>query len=181
MFRNASKKSLSLYHKYGIVHLSFLSLCPFFVSAVFLWIRKSISPPRTTVSSLSASSPLTTVGHSDGAAPLPKHGQFMLRPPHPTPASELYYQESHSAYDPAHYQPNCESWFQGKINLNMVRLEILNHVFFLFFLFLSSRFLLSIHSPSFSQTLHGSLPQIRQRPRILFATFCWPSVNFLPQ
>uniref|UniRef100_A0A3P8WIQ2 RING-type E3 ubiquitin transferase n=1 Tax=Cynoglossus semilaevis TaxID=244447 RepID=A0A3P8WIQ2_CYNSE len=69
--------------------------------------KKSISPPRTTVSSLSASSPLTTVGHSDGAAPLPKHGQFMLRPPHPTPASELYYQESHSAYDPAHYQPNC--------------------------------------------------------------------------
>lgn len=36
---------------------------------------------------------------------MPKHGPFMLRAPHPSQASELYYQEP---YDSAHYQTNCE-------------------------------------------------------------------------
>lgn len=69
--------------------------------------QKPISPPRTPVSHSSASSPLTTPGRGDGGAPMPKHGQFMLRAPHPSQASELYYQEPHSAYDTAHYQPTC--------------------------------------------------------------------------
>ncbi|XP_053267347.1 roquin-2 isoform X2 [Pleuronectes platessa] len=68
--------------------------------------QKSISPPRTPVGH-SASSPLTPVPRCDGGAPIPKHGQFMLRAPHPSQATELYYQEPHSAYDAAHYQQNC--------------------------------------------------------------------------
>lgn len=79
---------------------------------VILSFRKPISPPRTPVSHSSASSPLTTVGRGDGGAPMPKHGQFVLRAPHPSQASELYYQEPHSAYDTAHYQPTCESIFK---------------------------------------------------------------------
>nr|XP_020461642.1 roquin-2-like [Monopterus albus] len=69
--------------------------------------QKTISPPRTPVSHSSASSPLTAVGRSDGGAHIPKHGPFMLHAPHPSQASELYYQEAHSAYDAAHYQPTC--------------------------------------------------------------------------
>lgn len=71
--------------------------------------RKPASPPRTPVSHSSASSPLTTVGRADGGAPMPKHGPFVLRATHPSQASELFYQEPHSAYDTAHYQPTCES------------------------------------------------------------------------
>ncbi|KAM3599288.1 uncharacterized protein V6R79_003243 [Siganus canaliculatus] len=69
--------------------------------------QKPISPPRTPVNHSSASSPLTAVGRADGGAPLPKHGPFLLRAPHPSQASELYYQEPHSAYDTAHYPPTC--------------------------------------------------------------------------
>lgn len=83
-------------------------MCSFFP---FLFIRKALSPPRTPVSHSSASSPLTTVGRVDGGALMPKHGQFMLRAPHPSQASELYYQEHHPAYDTAHYQATCESDF----------------------------------------------------------------------
>ncbi|XP_035040952.2 roquin-2 isoform X2 [Hippoglossus stenolepis] len=68
--------------------------------------QKPISPPRTPVSH-SASSPLTPVARGDGGAPIPKHGQFMLRAPHPSQATELYYQEPHSAYDTPHYQQTC--------------------------------------------------------------------------
>lgn len=39
---------------------------------------------------------------------MPKHGPFMLRAPHLSQASELYYQEPHSAYDTAHYPTTCE-------------------------------------------------------------------------
>ncbi|KAG7499070.1 roquin-2 isoform X1 [Solea senegalensis] len=67
--------------------------------------QKPISPPRTPISHSSASSPLTTVGQGDGGAPMPKHGQFMLRAPHHSQASELFYQ--HSDYDTAHYPPTC--------------------------------------------------------------------------
>ncbi|XP_029371864.1 roquin-2 isoform X2 [Echeneis naucrates] len=66
--------------------------------------QKSISPPKTPVNHSSASSPLTTAGQGDGGAP---HGGFMLRAPYPSQTSELYYQESHSAYDTAVYQPTC--------------------------------------------------------------------------
>uniref|UniRef100_A0A671X6M5 RING-type E3 ubiquitin transferase n=1 Tax=Sparus aurata TaxID=8175 RepID=A0A671X6M5_SPAAU len=69
--------------------------------------QKPNSPPRTPVSHSSASSPLTTVGRGDGGPPMPKHGPFVLRAPHPSQASELYYQEPHSAYDTGHYQPTC--------------------------------------------------------------------------
>uniref|UniRef100_A0A669BM29 RING-type E3 ubiquitin transferase n=1 Tax=Oreochromis niloticus TaxID=8128 RepID=A0A669BM29_ORENI len=61
--------------------------------------QKPLSPPRTPVSHSSVMSPLTTVGRSDGGAPIPKHGQFILRPSHPSQASEVYYQEPHSTYD----------------------------------------------------------------------------------
>uniref|UniRef100_A0AAX7U6T0 RING-type E3 ubiquitin transferase n=1 Tax=Astatotilapia calliptera TaxID=8154 RepID=A0AAX7U6T0_ASTCA len=50
-----------------------------------------LSPPRTPVSHSSVMSPLTTVGRSDGGAPIPKHGQFILRPSHPSQASELLF------------------------------------------------------------------------------------------
>ncbi|XP_034048016.1 roquin-2 isoform X2 [Thalassophryne amazonica] len=60
--------------------------------------QKPVSPPRTPVSHSSASSPLTTVKG---------HGHFLLRGSHPSQVSELYYQEPHSAYDTAHYQPTC--------------------------------------------------------------------------
>lgn len=69
--------------------------------------QKPLSPPRTPVNHSSVMSPLATVGRADGGAPIPKHGQFLLRPPHPSQASELYYQEPHSTYDTPHYQPTC--------------------------------------------------------------------------
>lgn len=75
---------------------------------MFVSIRKPITPPRTPVSQPSALSPLTTVGRGDGGAPMAKHGPFMLRSAHPSQASELYYQEPHSAYEAAHYQTTCE-------------------------------------------------------------------------
>lgn len=85
-----------------------LSIC---LKVVLVSFRKPVSPPRTPVSHSSASSPLTTVGRADGGAPMTKHGQFMLRAPHPSQASELYYQEPHSVYDTGHYQATCESLF----------------------------------------------------------------------
>ncbi|XP_074473159.1 roquin-2 isoform X1 [Sebastes fasciatus] len=78
--------------------------------------QKPISPPRTPVSHSSASSPLTTVGRCDSGAPMPKHGQFVLRAPHPSQASELYYQEPHSAYDTPHYQPTSGSYYQSSLH-----------------------------------------------------------------
>ncbi|XP_029024739.1 roquin-2 isoform X2 [Betta splendens] len=69
--------------------------------------QKSISPPRTPVSHSSALSPLSAVVRGDGGTAIPKHGQFMLRAPHPPQASELYYQEHRFAYDTAHYQATC--------------------------------------------------------------------------
>ncbi|KAE8285160.1 Roquin-2 [Larimichthys crocea] len=78
--------------------------------------QKPISPPRTPVSHSSASSPLTTVGRGDGGAPMPKHSQFVLRAPHPSQASEMYYQEPHSAYDTAHYQPNSGSYYPSTLH-----------------------------------------------------------------
>ncbi|XP_033503265.1 roquin-2 isoform X1 [Epinephelus lanceolatus] len=78
--------------------------------------QKPISPPRTPVSHSSASSPLTTIGRGDGGAPIPKHGQFVLRAPHPSQASELYFQEPHSAYDTAHYQPTSGSYYQSTLH-----------------------------------------------------------------
>ncbi|XP_034403230.1 roquin-2 isoform X2 [Cyclopterus lumpus] len=77
--------------------------------------QKPISPPRTPVNHSSASSPLTTVGRGDVGVPMPKHSQFMLRAPHPSQASELYYQEPHSAYDTPHYQPAC-SYYQSTLH-----------------------------------------------------------------
>ncbi|XP_037340421.2 roquin-2 isoform X1 [Pungitius pungitius] len=73
--------------------------------------QKPVSPPRTPVSHSSASSPLTTVGRGDVCAP----GQFIVRAPHPSQASELFYQESHSAYDTPHYQPAC-SYYQSTLH-----------------------------------------------------------------
>ncbi|XP_040914789.1 roquin-2 isoform X1 [Toxotes jaculatrix] len=78
--------------------------------------QKPISPPRTPVSHSSTSSPLTTVGRGDGGAPMPKLGQFMLRAPHPSQASELYYQEPHSAYDTAHYPPTSGSYYPSTLH-----------------------------------------------------------------
>lgn len=78
--------------------------------------QKPISPPRTPVNHSSASSPLTTAGRSDVGPPMPKHGQFMLRAPHPSQASELYYQEPHSAYDTTHYQPTSGSFYQSTLH-----------------------------------------------------------------
>uniref|UniRef100_A0A8C3G149 RING-type E3 ubiquitin transferase n=1 Tax=Cyclopterus lumpus TaxID=8103 RepID=A0A8C3G149_CYCLU len=77
---------------------------------------KPISPPRTPVNHSSASSPLTTVGRGDVGVPMPKHSQFMLRAPHPSQASELYYQEPHSAYDTPHYQPASGSYYQSTLH-----------------------------------------------------------------
>ncbi|XP_057674527.1 roquin-2 isoform X2 [Corythoichthys intestinalis] len=72
--------------------------------------QKYVSPPRTPVSHTSVSSPLTAKGRvtDDGVGTVYKHGgAFMLRAPHPSQPSELFYQEQQSAYDSAHYQPNC--------------------------------------------------------------------------
>ncbi|KAM9841819.1 roquin-2 [Aulostomus maculatus] len=78
--------------------------------------QKPISPPRTPVNHSSASSPLTTVGHADSGGPVSKHGQFMLRAPHPSQASELYYQEPHSAYDTGHYQTTSGSFYPSTLH-----------------------------------------------------------------
>ncbi|XP_071386414.1 roquin-2 isoform X1 [Centroberyx affinis] len=78
--------------------------------------QKPISPPRTPVSHASTSSPLTAVGRGDCGAPMPKHGQFLLRAPHPSQASELYYQEPHSAYDTAHYPPTSGSYYPSTLH-----------------------------------------------------------------
>ena len=45
--------------------------------------------------------------------------------PHPSQASELYYQETHPAYDTAHYPPTCEIFFRIILNfkLDYCRLE----------------------------------------------------------
>ncbi|XP_074546434.1 roquin-2 isoform X1 [Halichoeres trimaculatus] len=72
--------------------------------------QRSISPPRTPVSHSTASSPLAAAGRGDSGAPLPKHG-ILLRAPHPSQASELYYQDPRSAYDAAHYQPTSCSYY----------------------------------------------------------------------
>ncbi|XP_076020301.1 roquin-2 isoform X2 [Genypterus blacodes] len=70
--------------------------------------QKPTTPPRTPVSHSPSSLPLTTVGRGDGGAPaVPKHGPFLLRAPHPSQASEMYYQDPHPAYDTAHYPPTC--------------------------------------------------------------------------
>ncbi|XP_077592927.1 roquin-2 [Stigmatopora nigra] len=64
-----------------------------------------VSPPRSP-----ARSPLTATGRAtdDGGGPHYKYGAaFMLRAPHPSGASELFYPEQQSAYDSAHYHPNC--------------------------------------------------------------------------
>lgn len=156
-----------------------------FLCVVIRFIRKPLSPPRTPVSHSSVMSPLTTVGRSDGGAPIPKHGQFILRPSHPSQASEVYYQEPHSTYDTAHYQPACEfvftrSWMCRNTSLLCDRRKVFIASVFLLSLLLSSRFLLPIKSSSPSQTLYGSVPAILQRPRILSATFHWSSI-FLPK
>ncbi|XP_072227381.1 roquin-2 isoform X3 [Leuresthes tenuis] len=78
--------------------------------------QKPISPPRTPVSHSSASSPLCTAGRADGAAPHPRHGQFILPSPHPSQASELYYQETHPAYDTAHYPPTSGSYYPSTLH-----------------------------------------------------------------
>ncbi|CAJ1070901.1 roquin-2 isoform X2 [Xyrichtys novacula] len=78
--------------------------------------QKSISPPRTPVSHSSALSPIATVGQGDSGAPLPKHGPFLLRAPHPSQASELYYQDTHSAYDTGHYQPTSCSYYPSALH-----------------------------------------------------------------
>lgn len=84
----------------------------FYVLVFFLIIRKPMSPPRTPVSHSSASSPLSSAGGADVSAPLARHGQFIISSPHPSQASELYYQEPHPGYDTGHFQPNCESFFK---------------------------------------------------------------------
>ncbi|KAM3873804.1 roquin-2 [Diretmus argenteus] len=75
---------------------------------------KPVSPPRTPSHS-SASSPLTTIGRGDCGVPKHGHG-FLLRAPHPSQASELYYQEPHSAYDTAPYQPTSGSYYPSTIH-----------------------------------------------------------------
>ncbi|XP_077398365.1 roquin-2 isoform X2 [Vanacampus margaritifer] len=72
--------------------------------------QKPLSPPRTPVIHSVASSPLTAMGRvtDGGGGPVSKQGgPLILRVPHPSQASELFYQEQQSAYDTAHYQPNC--------------------------------------------------------------------------
>lgn len=140
-----------------------------------------MSPPRTPVTHSSASSPLTTVGRADAGAPMPKHGPFMLRATHPSQASELYYQEAHSAYDAAHYQPTCESICDS---INSFHLKNKKKYFIPLSassLLPPSRFLLPLYSPSPSQTLHGSVPSIFQRLRVLPAALDRPSAIFLRQ
>ncbi|XP_028318378.1 roquin-2 isoform X2 [Gouania willdenowi] len=66
-----------------------------------------VSTEQSSGSHSSTSSPLRTVGRADVITPAHKHGPFILRPPHPSQTSELYYHEPHSAYDAAHYQPTC--------------------------------------------------------------------------
>uniref|UniRef100_A0A672ZKH8 RING-type E3 ubiquitin transferase n=1 Tax=Sphaeramia orbicularis TaxID=375764 RepID=A0A672ZKH8_9TELE len=83
---------------------------------ICLSVRKTISPPRTPVSHSSASSPLSTVGRSDGSASMPKHGPFLPRAPHPSQVSELYYQEPHSAYDTAQFQPASGSYYPSTLH-----------------------------------------------------------------
>ncbi|KAM4527824.1 roquin-2 isoform 3-T7 [Odontesthes bonariensis] len=78
--------------------------------------QKPISPPRTPISHSSASSPSCTAGHADGAAPHPRHGQFILPSPHPSQASELYYQETHPTYDTAHYPPTSGSYYPSTLH-----------------------------------------------------------------
>ncbi|XP_062290860.1 roquin-2 [Scomber scombrus] len=78
--------------------------------------QKPTSPPRTPVSHSATSSPLNTVGRGDGGGPIPKHGQFMLRAPHPSQASEMYYQEPHSAYDTDHYQSTSGSYYTSTLH-----------------------------------------------------------------
>ncbi|MEQ2167067.1 hypothetical protein GOODEAATRI_000417 [Goodea atripinnis] len=62
----------------------------------------------TPASHSSASSPLNTAGGADVSAPLPRHGQFILSTPHPSQASELFYEEPRPSYNKGHFQPN---WF----------------------------------------------------------------------
>ncbi|XP_044000802.1 roquin-2 isoform X1 [Gambusia affinis] len=77
---------------------------------------KPMSPPRTPVSHSSASSPLSSAGGADVSAPLPRHGQFIISSPHPSQASELYYQESHPGYDTVHFQPNSGSYYPSALH-----------------------------------------------------------------
>uniref|UniRef100_A0A1A8F014 RING-type E3 ubiquitin transferase n=4 Tax=Nothobranchius TaxID=28779 RepID=A0A1A8F014_9TELE len=78
--------------------------------------QKPISPARPPVSLSSGPPPFGAApAGADGTAPVPRHGQFILSSPHPPQVSELYYQESHPAYDTAHYQPTC-SYYQSTLH-----------------------------------------------------------------
>lgn len=74
--------------------------------------QKNMSPSRTPHSS--ASSPLTTAGCTDGSAQGPKHSPFLS--PHPSQASELYYQDPHSAYDNPQFQPASGSFYPSTLH-----------------------------------------------------------------
>ncbi|XP_047228722.1 roquin-2 isoform X1 [Girardinichthys multiradiatus] len=77
---------------------------------------KSLSPSRTPVSHSSASSPLNTAGGADVSAPLPRHGQFILSTPHPSQASELFYEEARPGYNKGHFQPNSGSYYPATLH-----------------------------------------------------------------
>lgn len=78
--------------------------------------QKSMSPPRTPVTHSSTSSPLPTPGSTDGIGQASKHSPFLSRAPHLSQASELYYQDAHSAYDNHQFQSASGSFYPSSLH-----------------------------------------------------------------
>ncbi|KAJ0057283.1 hypothetical protein NL108_002238 [Boleophthalmus pectinirostris] len=78
--------------------------------------QKSMSPPQTPVNHPLASSPLTTAGCADGNSKVAKHSPFLTRVPHPSQASELYYQDAHSPYDSPQFQQASGSFYPSTLH-----------------------------------------------------------------
>ncbi|XP_018610448.1 roquin-2 isoform X1 [Scleropages formosus] len=71
--------------------------------------QKSISPPKTPVNHISATSPLALGPMVDGSASHPKPGHFVLRGPLYSQQPEVYCQEPRPSFDTPSYPPSSKS------------------------------------------------------------------------
>ncbi|XP_072570670.1 roquin-2 isoform X2 [Paramormyrops kingsleyae] len=68
--------------------------------------QKTVSPPKTPVNHISATSPHAPGSTADSSSPHPKHGPYILRGPLYPPQSDIYYQEQRTSFDTPSYPPS---------------------------------------------------------------------------